>query len=240
MEINFGGKIFEPSTRTVNDMLEVQISRIKLGKSESILYYMFRDLSKNDDDHKKILEAELRYDITIIPPATVGEEFVKTFGHYHPKILGTDLSYPEIYQVLEGTAHYILQKKQKGKISDVAVIKATAGDYIIIPPDYGHVTVNPSNKQLKMANWVSRHFASLYKDYQEKHGATYYELSDGTFIENDSYINLPPLRFCKPFNSTPLELAQGQEMYDLVEKLDILEFLIKPQDHMSLFNKLLK
>ena len=40
----------------------------------------------------------------------LGLEYTKTVGHYHPQIPGTDISYPEIYQVLEGSATYLLQK----------------------------------------------------------------------------------------------------------------------------------
>ena len=40
----------------------------------------------------------------------LGSEYVKTVGHYHPPVPGTDVSYPEIYQVLDGSATYLLQK----------------------------------------------------------------------------------------------------------------------------------
>lgn len=51
------------------------------------VYYMERELEEKDG---------LRYDITTIPPNMLGQEYVKTKGHYH---IGR---YQEIYIVLEG------------------------------------------------------------------------------------------------------------------------------------------
>ena len=31
-------------------------------------------------------DAGLRYDITVIYPGLIGSEYVKTLGHYHPKV----------------------------------------------------------------------------------------------------------------------------------------------------------
>jgi len=115
------------------------------------LYYMFRDLAKNDSDLEVIKAHHLRYDITAIPPRMLGSEFTKTVGHYHPKIPGADVSYPEIYQVLEGSAIYLLQKAESGDediVLDVAVVSAEKGDLVLIPPEYGHVTINAAETTL--------------------------------------------------------------------------------------------
>jgi len=43
--------------------------------------------------------------------ANPGGEFVKTKGYYHPENpAGT--GYPEVYEVIEGIAHVLLQKKR--------------------------------------------------------------------------------------------------------------------------------
>jgi|GEM_PF-2282682 glucose-6-phosphate isomerase len=40
----------------------------------------------------------------------MGLEFVKTCGHYHPPVNPKlRYTYPEMYEVLEGDAHYLLQ-----------------------------------------------------------------------------------------------------------------------------------
>jgi len=57
----------------------------------------------------------------------MGIEFVKTAGHYHPLIEGTGYTYPEIYEVLSGVAHYLLQKSENLKITDVIIVKPRKG-----------------------------------------------------------------------------------------------------------------
>ncbi|WP_301664617.1 glucose-6-phosphate isomerase family protein [Methanoculleus frigidifontis] len=95
-----------------------------------------------------LAEQNVRFDITVIPPGAVGGEYVKTKGHYHP-LTPAGIGYPELYQVLAGEAHYLLQRKN---LRDVVVVTAKAGEFVLIPPGYGHVTVNPGKENLVMAN----------------------------------------------------------------------------------------
>jgi oxalate decarboxylase/phosphoglucose isomerase-like protein (cupin superfamily) len=82
---------------------------------------------------------------------------VKTKGHYHPEN-SAGIGYPELYEVIEGVAHVLLQKKT---LDHIALAKATNSDLVIIPPGYGHVTINPSRAEtLVMANLVSTAFNS--------------------------------------------------------------------------------
>ena len=154
---------------------------------------MYRGLAEKDN---------LRYDITIIPSKMLGKEFNKTKGHYHAG------SFQEIYTVLEGTAIYLLQKKNKeGEIEDVFAVEAHKGDSVIMPAFYGHVTINPSEtNELKMANWVYKDCKSDYSDYVKMGGACYYYTKQG-WIKNDNYKNSPELRFEEPLKSIPENLS---------------------------------
>ncbi|MHC1624410.1 MAG: glucose-6-phosphate isomerase family protein, partial [Methermicoccaceae archaeon] len=111
------------------------------------IYYMFRDLYLSRKDRDTLIDHNLRYDITIIPPAMLGCEYVKTAGHYHPNVPGTDVSYTELYEVLSGEGTYLLQRRQgeqDTELEDVIVVKASEGDKVLIPPGYGHITINAS------------------------------------------------------------------------------------------------
>lgn len=159
------------------------------------LYYMYRGLQKKEG---------LRYDITIIPANMLGLEFVKTAGHYHPG------KYGEVYIVLEGEAIYLMQKKSNANedvIEDAYAVKCKKGDVVVIPPYYGHVTINPSkNSGLKMANWVSDNFKSDYSAYKNLYGACYYYTTLGWF-KNENYKSAPELRFEEPLKSLPKDLS---------------------------------
>jgi len=178
-----------PDIRFLNDMKTVVYDKDWLKTAKNFkAYYMYRGIET---------KANLRYDITVIPQHMMGKEFIKTKGHYH---IG---AYPEIYIVLKGQAIYLMQKKGNGKeISDVFAIQAKAGDIAVIPPYYGHVTINPSKQPLQMANWVSEDCKSDYGLYEKNQGACYFYTKQG-WIKNPKYSQVPDLRFEKPVRKLP-------------------------------------
>jgi len=146
------------------------------------LYYMRRMLEIKDG---------LRYDITVIPPQMLGLEFVKTKGHNHAGYYG------ELYIVLEGQGFYLYQKGDENKIEDVCVVKAKKEEAVVIPAGYGHVTINPSDRELKTANWVKKEDKGDFSLFEKMHGACYFYATKG-WIKNKNYKKVPELRFKKP------------------------------------------
>jgi glucose-6-phosphate isomerase len=235
MELEFGGKVVEPQVRRLYDMREVLYDQAWLAGADNFdLYYMYRDLYLSRADKAKLLEWDLRYDITVIPPRMLGSEYIKTAGHYHPAVPGTAVTYPEIYEVLEGEAVYLLQSRD---LKDVVAVNAGAGDKVLIPPGYGHITINASNKRLKMSNFVARSFSSIYEPYKEMVGGAFYLTRDG-FLANPRYKSPPPLREIQALKSKQLlklGLSRNKEMYPLILEPETLSYLTKPQDHLDLF-----
>lgn len=181
-----------PDIRHLNDMKEVCYDQEWLKSVENLdLYYMYRRIEE---------ENGIRYDITIIPAKMLGKESIKTKGHYH---IG---QYQEVYTVLEGQAIYLLQKGDGNKIEDVYAVRAQKGDVIVIPSNYGHITINPSiTEKLKMANWISKDCKSDYSLFEKLHGACYYYAKD-SWIKNENYKSVPKLRFEEPLKSVPENL----------------------------------
>jgi glucose-6-phosphate isomerase len=201
------------------------------------LYFMYRDLARSDTDRYWLREHNLRYDLTVIPPRRLCGEWVKTKGHYHPKN-AAGLGFPELYEVLEGMAHYMLQSTS---LDDVVMITAVAGDLVIIPPGYGHISINPSPDQiLSMANIVSTAFESEYGEYEARHGAAYYELSTGEIVKNQAYPPLPPVRKLGANCMQRTHRICKVPLYDLIGNEDSLAFLNAPEQYPSLFEGLLK
>ncbi|NQE06552.1 Glucose-6-phosphate isomerase [ANME-1 cluster archaeon GoMg1] len=242
-ELKFGERTFYPAVRILEELKEVVLDKNFLATADmdTELYYMFRAVSKDEEDEREIRDKGLRYDLTIIPPNKLGLEFVKTAGHYHPFLPGSKMTYPELYEVLEGEAHYLLQRREQGRdterITDVVVVKAKKGDKVIIPPNYGHVTINPSEATLKMANWVANAFSSIYEPIKMKGGAAYFELTNGEFVKNANYEEVPGIRFLKPSDvekelglnqNLRLNLNKETEMYKLIKQPEILAFLTNP------------
>jgi len=186
-----GIKGIQPDIRYLKDMKEVVYDKDFTKKYPNLeLYYMYRGIDRIDD---------LRYDITIMPSQMLGEEFVKTKGHSHLSEM------QELYTVLEGEAIFLMQKGKGKIIEDVVVIKAKKGEWVIVPPGYAHITINPSKKELKMANWVHERCKSFYEDIRKIQGACYYFTQSG-WIKNKNYKKIPPLRFEKPLKEKPKDL----------------------------------
>jgi glucose-6-phosphate isomerase, archaeal len=229
------GELPQPATRTVEEMRPVLLNpQCRYSKP---LYFMYRDLSRSDADWQWLHGHRLRYDITVIPPCDLCGERVKTKGHYHPKN-AAGVGFPEIYEVLEGTVHYLLQSCT---LDDVVMIAAEEGDLVIIPPDYGHITINPSQDQtLSMANIVSTAFESEYAEYEARHGAAYYELSDGTLVRNPAYGHIPRVRKLGASCRQGTQRICKGPLYDLIGNDEALAFLNAPEQYLPVFEALLK
>ena len=214
----------KPAVRLAGDMKAIFHTPFAVEPKQA-LYYMYRGICR-PEDAGLINRHGLRYDITVIAPALIGPEYVKTAGHYHVPAPGTNKSYPEVYEVLTGEAHYLLQylNPETGVVEKATLVEAVAGDKVFIPPNYGHVTINPSNEVLVMANWVTAGFESLYDSIVRHKGAVYYEIQvqgAPTFVANSHYNYVPPLQ---------RQLAQLYPKLGLVKEIPLYQaFLNNPE-----------
>jgi len=213
-----------PQVRTLDEMRAVLYNQTATGPRE--LYYMYRNIGW-PEDIAVYSRRSLRFDLTVLRPGLVGGEYVKTAGHYHPEVPGSGgarpgdgLTYPELYQVLLGRAHYLLQRPDPeggpGALADVAVVEAGPGDCLYVPPGYGHVTINPGPEPLVMVNVVDGSFSSVYGPYRERHGAVYYEIEEhgrSYFVENDHYPEPPEPRLGRTTALEDLGLRSGEPLY---------------------------
>lgn len=181
------------------------------------VYFMYRGVGF--PAHRALFEAHgLRYDITVVRPGTLGAEYVKTFGHYHPLAPGQALAYPEVYEVLAGRGHFLLQEPAPAagggwRVSDAVLVEAGPGEKVVIPPGYGHVTINPGEGWLVIGNLVAIAFQALYEPFREARGAAYYELAGEGFRPNPRYGPVPPLRRLPPSVAPALGVRPGVPLY---------------------------
>ncbi len=213
MKIKFGDLIFEPSVRKADEIKLVLYEESNID-DEEVLYYMYREVAKNEEDAELIRKYNLRHDITVIPPRIIGREYVKTLGHVHVP------DAPEIYYVIEGKAHFLMQKVEGLKVLDVYLVEAEAGDSVVIPSGYGHVTINPTKETLIMGNWIGREVKGDYSMFKKLRGACYYELKEG-FVKNKNYEEVPEIRIIK---------AESREFsYDSIKDIEKLAEILLPK-----------
>ncbi len=229
-----------PQIRYLDDMRDLFYDQKWAQDAPNLeLYYMYRDLAKTQEDKERIIQNSFRYDITVMNPVALGKEFNKTAGHSHPLVPGTNLTYPELYQVLKGKVIFLLQKTEKDTVKELYAIKAKKGDKIIIPPGFDHIIINLSAKKIKTANWIYRDFGpNLYQAIKKKGGFCYFALKNKEkkskieWVKNKQYHNVPKIKFIKPNQQlSQFKISQDEPIYQLVNNLDRLRFLKIPQNY---------
>ncbi len=228
-------KNIKPSVRELEEMKDIVFDQewLKKAKSKTELYYVWRNVSENDQDKEKISQSGLRYDITEFAPLTLGKEFNKTFGHTHSLVPGTNLAYTEIYEVLEGEVCFLFQKFKGNEIEDIFTVHCSAGDKYIIQPGYAHISTNPVQKKTVMANWIATASQQSYKEIKEMKGGGYYAIKakEGIqWVKNQTYSSVPQIRFSEPNNLAQFNISKEQSLYSLVNNLEKLNFLKNPQN----------
>jgi len=235
LEIVFHGiPPVKPVFRTVRELKPV-IKGCDLPEDE-IIYVVYRDI-KNPSHAGLFTKHSLRFDITAIFPKILGIEYAKTLGHYHS--LCRTVSYTETYEVLSGEANFILQKAKGNIVTDVVSIRAREGDVVIIPPDYGHVTVNPGKKVLVVSNLQSSLAKADYNEIIRLGGAAYFLTTNG-IIKNSNYASTE-LRVVNVGNLKEKFFGSKSQLYNIFLKHpEKFGFLTNPEGHLEMLSKLIR
>lgn len=141
------------------------------------VYQVFTDLN----DHFWINK-------TVLAKGRLGKEFPKTAGHYH------QVKVDEKYYVAQGKGVLVLQTADK-----VWLVKAGAGDEVIIKPEFGHSWSNVGEDELVLFdNWSVPHSPADYAPVLKNHGLAYYlvdENGEVKAVPNQNYQNPPKPRW---------------------------------------------
>lgn len=210
------GKFMKYEVRKLSEMNDVFYS-FQMVNEDRPVYFIFRNIAMKNG---------IRYDITLIPKNMFNDEFAKTYGHYHP-IAENNLTYPEVYQVLYGEALFLMQGKNRDASVNVVKVRAKKGDTVLIPPNFGHVAINPYYTPLLLANLVADGFRAEYEEYKENHGAALYYTSGG-WVSNGNYV----VRSIKEYTPEEINVQFNFKSYDLLNELfatpEKFEFLKSP------------
>ncbi len=213
------------SVRKVSEMKDVLFNKdfINSKNKNDILYRMYR--SAGVDKNSTVFEAHnIRYDVTVIENYDLGGEFNKTLGHYHP-VVENGVSYPELYELIYGEAVYLIQKKNEDGSFDLELIHAKAGDKVIMPPNYGHFSINTGETFLIEANLVNSTFQSNYKPVQAMGGGGVFLLNNGNIVLNKNY------------KETTLKHKEAEKISFLDYSKSIYDEYIAHPEHFIFLNK---
>lgn len=149
-----------------------------------------------------------RGNITVWQAGQVGDEYIKTFGHYHVS------DFLETYTVIAGEGIMLMQTRKTDpagapiddEIKEVRAIFAKTGSKIAIPERAGHLMVNTGKSWLvtmddSPVNFDKQDEASRpehadYEPIRKLKGFAYYVVNkDGepTFVKNPHYKSVPDI-----------------------------------------------
>ncbi len=175
--------------RSHKEMQDVVMDTSKTGPENH--YYMIRGGSNKGN-------------ITVWESGKIGNEYIKTYGHYHVGDLN------ETYTILSGEGIIILQERDGSdeNIKSFKAVKVKSGDRVYIPSGMGHLGINTGNTwlvthddspvNLDEEKAVSFPGHADYEPFKKLHGAGYYVIEkDGEieFIKNPNYKVVPEIEF---------------------------------------------
>ncbi|MDP3727483.1 MAG: glucose-6-phosphate isomerase family protein [bacterium] len=241
----------EPQVRSFSEMRE-QIREPEAVPPRDAIYTVYRHVARKEDA-PAIREARLRYDITIIPAGCfqgTRREFVRTAGHYHT-VPPSGIAYPEVYEVISGRAHWLIQRSARparlpdgqaggpetenpAALEAVYLIEAGPGEKALIPPGFGHISINAGTDPLVMANWISDACTYDYEPFRKFRGGGYWILEGETpgtveFEQNPGYTAVPELKKLHPKEISEFGLVRSRPLYSLAQELERLAFLNDPE-----------
>lgn len=211
------------------------------------VYHIYRNIGRTAD-LKMINKAGLEYDLTVIPPGKIGDEFVKTIGHYHPMKKDTHVRYSEVYEVVYGKVFWLLQSASDDleRLEEVYLVAGGQGQKLVVPLGFGHVSINPTDQALVLANWQVLGNQGIYEPYETHNGAAYYVIQserlsrDGKtvtefeFVPNLHYKHVPELLRVQARELPQYDLRTALPMYFTGTKnLSAFDFLNNPENYLD-------
>ncbi|MDP1710403.1 MAG: glucose-6-phosphate isomerase family protein [candidate division WWE3 bacterium] len=191
----------------------INISRRTIGEMKEVAYRP-QEVSLPDEELAYIMIRNPGRNLTIFPfyrlgggparnasPARkdsvsggrseAGGEYPKTYGHFHVPDCA------ETYQVLKGTAGFLLQQVEGEQILQIKFKVVEEGQTFTVPSGWGHVAVNlGSDYLITLDDYDPARFENDYSLVKKMRGFGYYLVEkEGTWqaVPNPSYTQLPAL-----------------------------------------------
>jgi glucose-6-phosphate isomerase len=231
-ELILGRELNTPSycTRMLHDLDAVWANRVE---DENRVIYRYTSGLHLHADASVWSTANVIYGIVVFPPGVFGGECVKSSGQFHPPTPPSNMATPEIYTVLSGVGHFLLQKARPpyDRIEDVVVVEVQAGETFVVPPDYGHLQINPSPEPLVFSYAVMDGMKGQYDPFKARRGAVYYEMAnvEDRYVFNPRYGARLPLRVVRAADLRQLPELNEKVTYQAIrDRLPELRFLTDP------------
>ena len=171
----------EDLVRRLADMRDVVADSVG-RRGRRIEYHMLNGVRTREDAH--LAGLSLRYELTALAGHPIGWEAAKTLGHVHVCPPGRSVGYPEVVEVLHGVAGFLIQDLTDApdgpKSRRAWLVRAEPGDWVVLPPDLAHVTIDLGAGPVVFSDVIDRRARGIYAGVAAARGFGWYVAADGS------------------------------------------------------------
>lgn len=227
----------EVQSRPLDRLRTVAFDPLACTPPDRIQYWMYNGVVRRRD-RERLARTGMRYGLTLLLPNAIGRERAKTLGHLHTRPASSLLDYPEIYEVLYGTAWFVFQTLEADSRSSAlcAVVEAHPGDKVIIPPNLHHLTINAGNEPLLVANVIPVAVRAMHQPLVDMRGAAWFNTVDQDWIKNPHYRSVAELQHWPVTDIPDLGLTRARTLYQIfVQSPELLVWMLEPMSFPDVF-----
>ncbi len=195
------------------------------ARGREYVYHVYEGIHLKSED-ARFRSTGLSVDLTVMWPGELTGEWAKTAGHFHSAAHSEDPRI-ELVEIVSGQALILLQASYRERIEDLQLVTAGPGDWVLVPPGYGHVSINVGEDVLMFTVAHSQDIYLEYEDIARHRGAGIWAGPAG-IRENPNYSAIPPV---KKLEARTLLAAPGLDpLYQMIgHDASLFQFLLDPR-----------
>src|SRR5258708_19144733 len=221
----------ETKTRLRGALRPVALQPETCEPATLVQYWMYNGIA--EASRRDVLRSTgMQYELTLMPPRSLGRERAKTLGHLHSFPENCIYNYPEVCEVLHGRAYFVFQTMDVSARTApfCAVLEAHPGDKVIIPPNLHHLTINAGDEPLLSSDVISLAVSGIYAPLSSMNGAAYLNTLDQGWIRNPMYSTIGELNYWTVQSYAELGLVPERPLYQLFsETPQALARMVEPE-----------
>lgn len=189
----YSNDVFGPENIEYRNLDEIRQSLLDPNcTGPEIVYAIVMDVGK-EKDREALIKRDLLFGVVSYAAGKIGREPVRSQGHVHAVSKSCGSSTPEVYEIWDGEAFIYMQETTDDTPGRCYAVYAKAGDVVIVPPYWAHMTVNANpNKPMTFGALCVRDYGYVYDGVRKHHGLAWFPLINEkgqiTWVKNDSYI----------------------------------------------------
>ena len=205
-EITFKS-LFIQNLAEFKSILELDVDE---NGDELEVYRTYERIRKIQD---KELWNDITYSLVVLQSGQLNGNYFNTIGYYR-SFAENGYCYPEIFQLAEGYAEFLLQQPRENheQVKDVVVIRLQKYDILVVPPSYGVTIINPSDKKTIISRIRASDAEEIKEPFHNTKGGCYSRFAERKWDYNPNYDEIPNLRLGEPQNKWK-SLKRGIPIY---------------------------